>query len=305
MNESKAKSTKMVKQFINEKLNGRIENLKTFDFSTLRKDSKYGCKSEYFRPADTEIAKAIFTLVWGGDFVDVTPETIGANKIYIGAELNSFNTLFSKDLNVKLSRNKNKAIEEIQVGSLKKGLVIYDAQMIKDITAFQKSVNYIGNMILLPENGTVKVNRTDWNNADKKEVSSDKVESLLTFKRMTKPGFGDYFDTYLSDLKKCYNVKACDRHFSKLFLANKNYFASYGKSDKGFLNYCDKNFLNDYLTEGEIKPLFGHGNYGWWNRKTRQEYEGYAKQYLAIVMPVIENRTNIIINKLRKELNKK
>lgn len=101
MNERKIKSTKLVKQFISDKLKNNIENLKTYDFSELRKDAKYGCQSSYFRAADTEIAKAIFCLVWGEDFPNVNLDTIGEGKTYVGAELNSFNTLFSKDLNVK------------------------------------------------------------------------------------------------------------------------------------------------------------------------------------------------------------
>lgn len=307
MNERKIKSTKLVKQFISDKLKNNIENLKTYDFSELRKDAKYGCQSSYFRSADTEIAIAIFCLVWGEDFPNVNLDTIGEGKSYIGAELNSFNTLFSKDLNVKLGRAKNKTYTELQVGSIKKGLEIYDHKLIKDIVAFQKSCNYIGNMILLPETGKINVPRTDWDNAEKKDVTSTKVESLVTFKRMTKPGFGDYFDTYLSELERCYNVKACDRHFQKLVLANKYYFGIFGKNQKGFLNYCDRNFLNDYLTEegNAIKPLSGHGNYGWWNRQTREEYENYAKQYLAKASVVIDNRTDIIVRKLKKELNLK
>jgi hypothetical protein len=61
----------LIRDFIKEKLDGDINKLATFDFGTLREDSKYGdCKGFAFSIDKCNIVKAIMSIV----FADVWPE---------------------------------------------------------------------------------------------------------------------------------------------------------------------------------------------------------------------------------------
>ena len=61
----------LIRDFIKEKLDGDINKLATFDFGTLREDSKYGdCKGFAFSVDKCNIVKAIMSIV----FADVWPE---------------------------------------------------------------------------------------------------------------------------------------------------------------------------------------------------------------------------------------
>ena len=56
-----------LKDFISEKLDGDIENFKQYNFLLLENDKKFGRCSEFgtgFDPDDTEIARAVYYLLW-------------------------------------------------------------------------------------------------------------------------------------------------------------------------------------------------------------------------------------------------
>ena len=49
------RAERRIREFIQEKMNGDIDNFKTFDFKTLRNSEKFGCPGRSFDCDDTEI----------------------------------------------------------------------------------------------------------------------------------------------------------------------------------------------------------------------------------------------------------
>ena len=59
------RARQLLQDFIREKLNGTLENIRTFNIKTLRGDDKFGCPGRYFDCDDTEIMRAIYVVLWG------------------------------------------------------------------------------------------------------------------------------------------------------------------------------------------------------------------------------------------------
>ena len=56
------KARHLLQDFIQEKLDGKLNNIRTFDIKTLRGDDKFGCPGRYFDCDDTEIMRAIYVV---------------------------------------------------------------------------------------------------------------------------------------------------------------------------------------------------------------------------------------------------
>lgn len=95
---SDAYATKLVKDFIKDKLNGDIMQLVSFNFRDLRDDEKYGnCGGFAFSPEKTNIMKAIMTLAFseawpeisydGFDHYDYNVATVNTYSMLLGLPL--------------------------------------------------------------------------------------------------------------------------------------------------------------------------------------------------------------------------
>lgn len=80
--------------FVRERLEGNIQELINFDFSSLHGDSRYGCNGRSFDCDDTNLMRGISFLLWGESFPDLTLYEIGPGKKYRGDTLNTFNRVF-------------------------------------------------------------------------------------------------------------------------------------------------------------------------------------------------------------------
>lgn len=87
---------KYVKQFLND-YSLDIDGLKDFSFKNLESDSEYGCPGRSFDYDDTNLARAIYFIIWN-DLPEMDISEIGTGKKYRGDTLNTFNTMFSADL---------------------------------------------------------------------------------------------------------------------------------------------------------------------------------------------------------------
>ncbi len=85
-----------VKQFLND-YSLDLDGLKDFPFKRLESDSEYGCLGRSFDYDDTNLAKAIYFIIWN-DLPEMDISEIGTGKKYRGDTLNTFNTMFSADL---------------------------------------------------------------------------------------------------------------------------------------------------------------------------------------------------------------
>lgn len=65
-----------MRDFIAEKLNGDVDALAEYDFSTLNGDPKYGCLAGSNKPENYAIVKAIFSIVFGDKFSDLNIESL-------------------------------------------------------------------------------------------------------------------------------------------------------------------------------------------------------------------------------------
>ena len=81
---------KLIRSFIDEKLDGNIENFLNYDLDQLENDEKYGG----FDPDNSKIANAIYVVLWGDKIPDLNYDALGTS--YRGDILNSFNTLMGR-----------------------------------------------------------------------------------------------------------------------------------------------------------------------------------------------------------------
>ena len=88
----------LLQDFIEEKLEGNIENFKYYNFMNLENDNKFGKCSKLgnsFDPDDSEIARTVYYLIFNKKVHDTDLDflfsDIGTNKKYQGDTINTFN----------------------------------------------------------------------------------------------------------------------------------------------------------------------------------------------------------------------
>ena len=83
---TKEESLQLIREFIDEKLDGDIQKFHEYDLSWLENDEKYGGRD----PDDTIIANAIYKVLWEEKIDEY--ENL-ADIVYRGDTINSFRTL--------------------------------------------------------------------------------------------------------------------------------------------------------------------------------------------------------------------
>lgn len=297
---------KLVCEFVNEKLQGDIKKLRDYDFNNLREDKKYGCVNKYklnyednvlstFDADDTILAKAIYCLIWGDVFPDVSLNTIGTGKKYRGDTVNSFNTLFSRGLNNKLYTNAVSNYNNLKIGSEKTGFLIEDNDLIENIVKFHKLYRTIGNFSLLPN---IPCYMT------KRNISLNQY-------RGGNSGWRDFFDKFLLELRLYFlsNDKV-NSDLKNLLDLNNFYFEKFEKSEEGFLEFCKINMFEYYILN-EINFGINIGEnllYPTWRMSkfwssNKNYYNSVSNNYIEKAIEVIKYRGDIIIDKLIEKLN--
>ena len=71
------KAADLLVKFTKEKLQGDLNKIIDFDFSTLKNSSEFGCPDRDFTPSDTKIMYAVYTLLWGENLPKLTLESCG------------------------------------------------------------------------------------------------------------------------------------------------------------------------------------------------------------------------------------
>lgn len=283
---------KLIRDFINEKLDGDIERIKDFNFNELREDKKYGCPdyNKGFDADDTILARAIYCVVWGDALPDINLNNIGRGKDYRGDIINSFNTLFSRDLNEKLSNIRNNNYKELEIGYGIKSFKVEDEKLRQSIIVFHRLYPTIGNMALLP-------NRPYKNN---------------TINQYRGVSWGDYNHKFLLELKLC--ILQDDRRnkvLEELLNYNNFYFNRFEKNERGFLEFCKLNYLERYIIKNEeifgVKDVNIDKVYPVWHRaKTwngnESDYNKFANRYIEKSSEVIKYRGNIILEQLKEKI---
>lgn len=256
--------------FIIEKLNGKIDNLKTFNMLNLENDKQYGCPGRNFDPDDTEIVSSIFYFIYRDDLPDLYRNQIGTNKHYRGDTLNTFNTLLGENY---------------------EGINLHcpnDIDLYNSVISFKNRCYRIGNFSLLP------------NLVPPEYTNRDTINCYRGFK------WKDYYDQFLVEIKKYYEWKEStkeevDLKLRKLCDFNDIYFQKY-KTIEMFINI---NILNPYVdNHGNIKSDLFEPRLAYWETSSSQEYESFIKKYMLIVDDIIDHRSEIIIQKIKEQVEK-
>ncbi|MEW4328840.1 hypothetical protein Q0N12_19475 [Rossellomorea marisflavi] len=254
--------------FLDEKWKGDTQPLSTFDFSSLKGNKKYGCRGRKFDCDDTDLARAIYYLVWGDLLPYLTLDTL-KRKWYRGDTLNSFHTMFGKEVTSDGSQKRFWGVEKY----------FPDLALKKSVERFHQTYHTIGNFVPLPN----------------KKLGSQ------TFNTYRGVKYGDYFDLFLKRLEHWFlNEEGLDDDkVESLIQENSFYLDRFERNKDGFKSFCEVNYFTDYLTEewNVNHGVIAHSR--WWHGNlTKETYSVEAYTYMEYSSAIIESRANKIIEKL-------
>ena len=276
--ECENEAKKIIKSFIeNELPNKKISDLIEYSFWNIKDNLTYGNGKSYPDGDCTRIVYAIdYVLYQHLPSFSIPGYQIGNEKInYTGETINTFNTLFSKDLKVraKIKDLFGKGWEKVE--------------------QFYSLYQTIGNFMVLPS----------------MTLPNSRI-SLNTFKGVYNKNVFDYIDVFLNDLRDCLStddLQTNNKDFIRLkslIKENSMYFSKQKKFD---------NFVQDfYLSEFE-NLQFKDIHYYWWynnksifsNRKLFTSYKEFSLDYIEKASVHIKLRSEELIEKLDRIISKK
>ncbi len=266
------RAKQLLLDFIQEKLDGKLDNIRTFDFKTLRGDDKFGCPGRYFDCDDTEIMRAVYVVLWENFLPELSMDTLGDGKKYRGDTMNSFHTMFGREIPDR--------------PGFYAGLEKYHPsdELRERVREFgNRYCSTVGNFVVLPN---LYVQKT-----------------TLNFYRGTNQ-WRDFFDRFLIQLKKVLcNCGKKDPLLNELVKANAFCFDKF-KGQTGFQTLERFLLLEDYCDwkKGDAPKIIFPMNYHWKNPADCETYIKDAESYLEKAEQVICSRSRSISYILRAKL---
>lgn len=262
---------KVISDFVKEYLKGDISALADFDFALLQDDIRFGCNGRHFDCDDTNLARAIYYMLWGDIFPDISLSDIGSGKKYRGDTLNTFNTVFGT---YNLEKQTCMGIEKSNSPK----------DVCRLVNIFHANYHSIGNFILLPN------------------IAETDRKRAYTFNTYRGVAYKDYFDLFLQQLYECLTFDKGDSHMLTLIVRN-GFFFSWLKTKCG-LEYLNKVcWLQDYFNGNSPQNVFLPHIYC--SRKKREwtcfekaYYIEHVEQYIIKATTIIKNRANKMLEKL-------
>ena len=264
------RARRLLLDFIQKKLDGKLDNIRTFSIKTLRNDDKFGCPGRYFDCDDTEIMRAIYVVLWENFLPDLSMDTQGNAGKYRGDTMNSFHTMFGREIPER--------------PGFYAGLEKYHPsnELRERVREFgTECCSTIGNFVVLP-NLYVR-------------------DTTLNFYRGTNQ-WHDFFDRFLIQLRNVLcDCGKKDLPLTELVQANAFCFDKF-KGSEGFQmlgkillleDYCD----NEYAPE-TVFPM----NYHWKNPADPGTYLRDAESYLDNVERIICRRSQKVADILQEKL---
>lgn len=262
------KSLQLIKDFVNDYLDGDINKLVTFDIKQLQGNKKYGgCNGSSFDSDNTNIVRAVLAVVFENVWPDLDEDSI-TRMDYRGDTINTFNTMFGPRL-------KNGEFQGFS-------LVAPNDENAVRIEKFYHTYTTIGNFVILPNKRYGRY-------------------TLNTF-RGTYSKWRDFFDKFLIGLRYYLTQANSDNEvFMRLMEANNDSFRCY-RSEDGFRRLCKKLYLEDFLdNQSNVRHLF-NVTY-WWKKSLKtDEYIDNVCNYLDFCEPFIMNRGKMIVKILKEKL---
>ena len=265
---NKAKS--LITSFVEERLQGNLNELARFDFAQLRGYKKYGvCSGGLFDCDNTNLSNAIYLLVFEDVWNDLSISSL-ENGLYRGDTINSFNTTFGKAVTTGGFAGLNRFQP--------------DACLQQRVLKFHSLYHTIGNFMVLP-NACVD------------------GYTLNTF-RGSYNQWRDYIDKFLEALYFALTnpQSANNEQFNQLIAANIKDFEPYHQ--EGFELLMNKLLLNDCIDQdGMPKQLFDVV-YHWNKQLTRDLYLRHINKYLDFCESFIEKRGSKMVEIIASKLGK-
>lgn len=259
------KPAELVTRFIEDKLNGDVKRLATFPLGKLRYDDTYGCPNRNFDSDDTELMRAIYCLVFGEVWENISMDNLGDGKLR-GDTLNTYNTLFSQPWNEKFT-----------------AIWHPDEKLQAKMKGFQKTCYTIGNMAVLPDRRI-----GEWSINKHRGCHSE---------------WHDYEDRFLDALYKVLTgATDGDLDLEELVELNKDDFKPfYGKD--GWVKFIDGNLLEDYVDNDYI-PIIHSKGYTFWRGgyTNRARFLTECHRYIDESTIIINNRASAIIDRIKEKI---
>ena len=263
-------AVQLVKDFVEEQLSGNWENLKNFDFRTLRNSEKYGCPDRYFDCDDTNIMRAIYVVLWGDIMPYMNMNNFGYQRQYRGDTMNTFHTMFGR------------AMQDLP--GYYAGLEKYNPtpEFRVRVLHFSNLYSNIGNYVVLPN---YYANKT-----------------TLNCHRGTNE-WHDFFDRFLMELHKALsNAEDADKTLLELLEVNKFCLDKF-RGDEGWRKMIDCLWLHDYCDQNGLPRQIFAMNYHWMNEKDPEQYFRDAELYLEKTEQIICNRAEKMIDSLQQKIS--
>lgn len=272
MKEYDCEAKKLLRQFTAEKLDGKLEKLKDFDFLELKHSKVYGCPGRGFDCDDTNLARAIYALVWGDSFKDLTFHNQGRGMPFRGDTMNSFHTMFGREL--KNSPGLFAGVEKYAPTDIFR----------EQVKEFHRRYHSIGNFVVLPN------------------FPIDNGDTINLY-RGTHPAWRDYFDRFLIHLGRCFcNAPEQDPVLRQL--VEKNDFFFHAFQGTGKLNrLAELCFWEDYLENDGSPKLIFEFYYHWKKSDNNDAYFSAATHYLEKSLRIIDRRADKMIACLKYGLS--
>lgn len=256
-----------IREFVDKYLDGNLDNFENFRLTLLNKDKIFGCPGRSFDCDDTELMRCIYVVLFSDVFPNLSLETLELSY-FRGDTLNTYNTLFGRPN----ENSKHPGLDRFVVSN----------ELRLKVEAFQMNYSLIGNMIVLPN---IKV----------------KGKSINTY-RGCHFQWHDYFDQFALALRDVLlgNVDV-DNKLVELVSANASSFALF-RGISGFKRFVDGLLLADYVDVNCSPVVSSKGYYFWKKDLYAKEYEAEANRYIDFSNKVINNRTKIMIQRLKELL---
>lgn len=262
-------SEKLVKEFLESELSGKWENLMTFDFRQLHHSGKFGSPGRSFDCDDTNIMRAIYSILWEDDIPFLHDNNFGCRKQYRGDTMNTFHTMFGREIEGK--------------PGFFAGLEKYapSDELREKVRQFGKLCCNIGNYAVLP----------NW---------FARGTTFNCYRGINE--WHDFFDRFLIELHKV--MTGCgsqDETLQELVKVNDFCFRKF-KGDRAWQDFIRILLLEDYCgNSGKPQNIFNM-NYHWMNENAREKYLADAEIYLEKTGKLIRNRAERMISILKSKI---
>lgn len=203
----------LIQQFVTKRLDGDINNFVTYDLAQLEGDKTFGCPGRSFDCDDTNVARAVYCLVFGDVFPNLTMETL-QDRTYRGDTMNSFRTLFGKYTEGYATCEDVYNIPQ---------------ELADKIHRFSHTYHTIGNMLPLPNKKTTQ--------------NLNLMRSNL---------WGDYFDRFLMEVRDYLWEDSYHEKFTPLMEANDFAFEQYKGTEYGIGELMEGLMLHGYTKGGSM-----------------------------------------------------